>query len=425
MSKQELVESNKVNNYPSFVLGLFLLTLHFLVFANESLRHTENKIQSRTGFEFATPYFQTIGGAVGEAVKETEVIAQDKRGYLWFGTRHGLVRYDGYHAKVYRHSLDDKHSLAGKWITALWSAPDGKLWVGTKTNGLSIYDPQTDRFINYNQDDNKWLSSNSVTSIVGDPQGNTWIGTLNGLDYWSKDMSVVKHWTHQIDDSHSLLSNSILSLYLDNNKNLWIGTTRGLQRISASTEKMTQFFFKLQNNKQVDCQNILAIFEDQYGKIWVGCNEGWGFIDDKHTPSVAVKIIHQQAMGARQLIVQPSPDQIWLATLGKILTLEPKDGRIINEIKYTPSQEHGLASWLITAAYVDFSGRLWLGAGSRVQNTYVKDHAFSAFYKSDAPKFNIEKEEAWSVSELKNGHIAVGHQGGLVAILDRKLGMVK
>src|SRR5512140_3138227 len=49
-------------------------------------------------------------------------IAQDARGFMWFGTQDGLARYDGTRMTVYRPNDKDPHSVSSGSITSL--APD-------------------------------------------------------------------------------------------------------------------------------------------------------------------------------------------------------------------------------------------------------------------------------------------------------------
>ena len=46
-------------------------------------------------------------------------VLQDSRGFMWFGTRDGLNRYDGYKFTLYRNDLANDHSLSNNFITAL------------------------------------------------------------------------------------------------------------------------------------------------------------------------------------------------------------------------------------------------------------------------------------------------------------------
>ena len=71
-------------------------------------------------------------------------ITQDRYGFMWFGTKDGLNRYDGHHFKVYRHSVEDSTSLAENYVTAVHDAgglplllPPGPADVDARTRGLA------------------------------------------------------------------------------------------------------------------------------------------------------------------------------------------------------------------------------------------------------------------------------------------------
>ena len=106
-------------------------------------------------------------------------ITQDRYGFMWFGTKDGLNRYDGHHFKVYRHSAEDSTSLAENYVTAVQEGPDGALWVGLAARGLDVLDRRTDRFTHV-----PLVSEDKVTyvlDVVHDTHGNTWAATTQGL----------------------------------------------------------------------------------------------------------------------------------------------------------------------------------------------------------------------------------------------------
>ncbi|MEN9867722.1 MAG: hypothetical protein RL748_3312, partial [Pseudomonadota bacterium] len=103
-------------------------------------------------FAFTEPQFDNIGDAEAIPAAVVTALAQDRRGLIWIGTQQGLVRYDGYRFRKFLHQASDPFSLAGDYVNALWAAPDGRLWVGTGSDGLSVYDPASDHFEHFRHD---------------------------------------------------------------------------------------------------------------------------------------------------------------------------------------------------------------------------------------------------------------------------------
>src|SRR5271170_3670043 len=111
-------------------------------------------------------------------------IAQDRYGFMWFGTDDGLYRYDGYNLKPYRHERGNPNSLSDDAVLVVYRDSTGILWVGTGFGGLDRFDPASDTFKHYRHDpaNRGSLSGNAVSCIYQDRGGALWIGTPGGLD---------------------------------------------------------------------------------------------------------------------------------------------------------------------------------------------------------------------------------------------------
>lgn len=72
-------------------------------------------------------------------------IAQDKEGFIWFGTMDGLTRYDGRQCVVFRHQSNDTTSIPDNRITGLTLDANGRLWIST-LQGACYYESETRRF---------------------------------------------------------------------------------------------------------------------------------------------------------------------------------------------------------------------------------------------------------------------------------------
>jgi len=92
--------------------------------------------------------FQNFSKKNGLSQASVFAIAQDDAGFMWFGTRDGLNKYDGYKFKVYRNS-DSENPIAGNDIrTLFFDNTKNELWLGANS-GLSKYQAKTDDFLNF------------------------------------------------------------------------------------------------------------------------------------------------------------------------------------------------------------------------------------------------------------------------------------
>src|SRR5215207_208694 len=139
--------------------------------------------------------FDHISIEHGLSQSSVQVIFQDRRGFLWFGTQDGLNRYDGYNFKIYKPDPDASNSLSDRWIPSIVEDRDGYLWIGTRLGGLNRYDPRTEQFAHFTHDDTNPLSisDNLVNVLYIDAAENLWMGTPSGLDQFDQENSNFQH----------------------------------------------------------------------------------------------------------------------------------------------------------------------------------------------------------------------------------------
>jgi ligand-binding sensor domain-containing protein len=112
-------------------------------------------------------------------------IAQDRDGYLWFGTQGGLVKYDGLEMTVYTPDPNNPNSLSDAAVVSVHESRDGMLWLATLAGGLNKFDPNLTTFTRYrhNPADSTSLSSDNFivgSNIYENEQGQLWLGTRGG-----------------------------------------------------------------------------------------------------------------------------------------------------------------------------------------------------------------------------------------------------
>ena len=56
-------------------------------------------------------YFKNLSIQDGLSQTTVNAIIQDKKGFMWFGTKGGLNRYDGMLFRNFKHDMTDNHSI--------------------------------------------------------------------------------------------------------------------------------------------------------------------------------------------------------------------------------------------------------------------------------------------------------------------------
>ncbi len=118
-------------------------------------------------------YVQTVYNSNnGLPCGEANDIAQTNDGILWIGTYAGLYRYNGREFTW----MDNYDSVRN--VNCLYVDEEGRLWIGTNDNGLSIC--INERISNV-VDQSKGLPSNSVRSIIQSSDGYYYVGTTSSM----------------------------------------------------------------------------------------------------------------------------------------------------------------------------------------------------------------------------------------------------
>lgn len=123
-------------------------------------------------------FFEQITNESGRSLGFITGIVQDQTGFMWFSTRSGLYRYNGYSYKLFKNNSSDSLSLPFNDIAYLYYDNKQNLWM-RHYDELSVF-----------KDEKRVFTFDSITSnnydievkIVQDKRDNYWVGpTGDGL----------------------------------------------------------------------------------------------------------------------------------------------------------------------------------------------------------------------------------------------------
>ncbi|MEJ2533944.1 MAG: two-component regulator propeller domain-containing protein, partial [Gammaproteobacteria bacterium] len=160
-------------------------------------------------------------------------------GGLWVGVMGGGVfRRDGATGPFLRHGHDPARpsSLGGDFVTALAQAPRGRLWVGTRSNGLNLC--RTDQWACQRfpgRGGERDLAHHHVTDIYRDRRDRYWVATDGGgihrvLFGDDGEVTGFEHW----GTADGLVDDGVMAIQEDLDESLWLSTRVGLSRINPT-----------------------------------------------------------------------------------------------------------------------------------------------------------------------------------------------
>jgi signal transduction histidine kinase/ligand-binding sensor domain-containing protein len=379
-------------------------------------------------FPSTEPEFETLRDAESIDNQAITALAQDVRGLIWIGTQNGLVRYDGYRFRKFVRKADDPFSLAGNYVHSLAVAKDGRIWVGTYSDGISVFDPASERFEHFRHDEKvpDSLSGGTITALVDDGQGGMWIANEQGLDHLANGSRRFDHFRHSLDP-HSLMNDQVRSLLLDKVGCLWVGSRGGLQRLSRDGKRFETV---------VVGKDVQTLFQAQDGKLWLGTSKhGAGWLDGTPLggtpPGGAPQQVHWLPLVQLSNpwvfgIVQVQPDQIWLATYGGgIIVVAANDGQVLQTLRHDPLLTGSLAFDTVKPLLLDSAGWLWVGTwGGGLQRTNANNTMLRVLRHSPKRPNGLSHPDVGSMLELPDGRLLIGSRGNGIDIFDRQRGLV-
>lgn len=207
-------------------------------------------------------HFKKIQVDAGLSENTVYCILQDLKGFLWFGTKDGLNRFDGTNFRVFRHKSENPASLGNNFIRSLVQADDDILYIGTDV-GLYVMDYTTETFERIGPS----VLTSAVNTLFVDKQKRIWIGTMHhGIFRYNPETGEIKRLELQ---QHSLDGIAAWTIYGDKSGTIWIGTRLGLLRYNSNADKLEPVD-KLFSMIDDSSQEVLAILEDDKGNLWLG-----------------------------------------------------------------------------------------------------------------------------------------------------------
>lgn len=386
-----------------------VLSLFFFFFL--CLSHAP--VHAQDGYNY---YFTHINGENGLSASNVKSILQDSYGFMWFGTKNGLNRYDGTSILQFN-CMDLKTGTGNNNISSLYEDNKQQLWVGTD-RGIYLYNPAEDVFTQLKPRSVEGVTpDNWVAEIFGDKHGNTWVLIPDqGVFCFRND----KMNYYPITDKNNFKSESPNCMCINEKGDIWVGTSNlGLFKYNEETDNFERRIGsneEMLSGKSIESicfqgeDLILAILEGEVIKYHISSGK-----------LTSIAVLNNKKTILRDVIC--IEDELWVGAHHGLYIINEKKGSITH-VKEDLMRSFSLSDNIIYKIYCDLAGGIWIGTMFGGVS-YLPNYPFK-FDKyvpgSDGNSLNTKRIRG--LAEDDNGNIWIGTEDSGINVLNPKSGFV-
>ncbi|MEO6636774.1 MAG: two-component regulator propeller domain-containing protein, partial [Ginsengibacter sp.] len=349
----------------------------------------------------AQPYyfkhFQVENGLSNNTVS---FVSQDSKGFMWFATKDGLNRFDGFHFKVFRmDNVEDKKNLSTDYIFCILPGIDGSLWVGSQ-GGLYKYDPRKERLETIID------SLPNIYDITFDRQGQMWFissSTLCRLDLKTNSLK-------QYSPSSYFYASTIC---LSKEGDIWAATIEGiLKKFDAASETFKSYDV-FAHSKTPTSRFIQKIHAGDANSLFIGTiSQGLKrFNIDSLTYTDLLTYNPDNTTIFVRDILKNTEHEYWFATESGIFIYHTDTG-IFTNLKKKFDDPYSLNDNAIYALCKDAEGSIWAGTFFGGVNYYAKQNAVFRKYLPGNTENAISGNAVREICKDKYGNLWLGTEDG-------------
>jgi signal transduction histidine kinase/ligand-binding sensor domain-containing protein len=355
-------------------------------------------------------YFRHYQVENGLSNNTVNCCTQDKNGFLWFGTKEGLNRFDGYRFKLFN-TGENERSLYPDDIYSVFCDKNGILWVGCQ-KGLYWFDTEKEGLVRFGAD------VTDVWDLQADNNGGLWFisrGNVCRYDFAGKRLKIYPAGRYF----------EATSLCMARNGAMWFSGVNGLiYKLDTTTEKFKPFNVFSHSPKPTSYL-IQKIRPARQTSIYIGTtSQGLKEFD---TGSEEYKDILTYNPDKTTIFVRDILDngnnEFWFATESGIFILAAGTGNFTN-LKKKFSDPYSLSDNAIYSLCKDREGSVWAGTFFGGVNYYARQYATFEKYFPDNTHNAISGNAVREICEDHYGNLWIGTEDAGLNKLNKATGAI-
>jgi signal transduction histidine kinase/ligand-binding sensor domain-containing protein len=330
---------------------------------------------------------------------------------LWFGTKDGLNRFDGYRFKTFHINANDESNLSRDQIAALFIDDKGTLWVGA-LKGLFRFDAQKEVLVPFVD------SLKDIYDIGMDTYGRLWF--TSGLTAHNYDFKTKKLTAFPPEKYFNATA------FAEYDGSMWFATTDGLlKEMDLATGEVKEFNV-FEHSPALESPWMEKIVPDKKGLLYIG------------TPGQGLKVFDTKTSTYKDLltynpdkttifvrdILQADENEFWIATESGIFILNTLTSQITN-LRKKYLDPYSLSDNAIYSLHKDREGGIWAGTYFGGINYYAKQTSSFQKYYADYSPHSITGTVVREICEDKNGNLWIATEDAGLNKLNPSTGEIK
>lgn len=362
-------------------------------------------------------YFSHITGENGLSQSNVKAILQDSYGFMWFGTKNGLNRFDGT-GIVQMNCYDYAAGTGNQNISALFEDQERKLWVGTD-RGVYRYDPAYDRFcvVNLKTDDGIDMN-NWVADIAEDRSGNIWVVIPDQGIFRYRDGRLR---LYDLTGRNNIKAEAPDCICVRSNGEVWVGTWGvGLFRYNEKADRFERHGADGES-RTLQGKNICAVCD--YGdRLAIAVHEGEVMLYDPATGRLE-KIDLPEAARTFVRTVKYFDGILWVGTHEGLFLIDEPENTILH-LKEDLMRPFSLSDKIIYTLYRDKQGGIWIGTMFGGVNYLPRQEILFDKYVPGSDPYTLNTKRIRELAEDAAGNIWIGTENDGINILDTRTGKI-
>lgn len=390
---------NQITNYIRHILlAIFALTIGSVASAYPAPQYN----------------FRHIDSSKGLSANNVKSIVHDKLGFMWFGTKNGLNRYDGSTLRVYQ-CYDEEKGCGNNNIGALYEDENSILWIGTD-RGVYQYNPHEDRisFVSISTAEGV-MPNNWVQNIVGDGRGSVWVLLPDQGVFLYKD-GKVKHFAFADNAQFKKVYPNDICVTKDGT--VWVIISGGtIYKYKADSGNFVKA--KIADASVITDRDFATVCESTIGNLIIGTLGG--VIYEYEPATGVIKNIPYSGSGKVYLRdIQCFDDELWIGAQNGMYVVNLMNHQE-NFITENPLDQFSLSDNTVYYIYRDNNGGAWVGTiFGGVSYMPRRKFAFTNFGLKDGMTGRL----VLGVNADRHDHVWIGTETAGVNVLDPALGRV-